>query len=49
MLGQFAWQNESDCSLDLPRGHGGLLVVPGQGCSLDCDLLENVSDERVQD
>ena len=49
MLGQFAGQDEADCSLNLPRGHGGLLVVPGQGGSLHSNFLKDVSNERVQD
>ena len=49
VLGQLAGQNEAHGGLDLPGGHGGLLVVPGQGGGLGGDLLEDVVDEAVQD
>ena len=48
MLGQLAGQDETDRSLNFPRSHSGLLVVTCQGSSFDCDLLEDVSDEGVQ-
>ena len=48
MLSKFARQDEADCSLNLPRCDSWLLVVASQGSSFDCDLLEDVSDERVQ-
>ncbi len=48
MLGQLARQDKADCGLNFPRCHSGLLVVSCQGGSLDSDLLEDVSDKRVQ-
>ena len=49
MLGQFTGQQESDCSLDLPAGDGGALVVVGKTGGLSGDPLENVVHERVHD
>jgi hypothetical protein len=49
MLGQLSRKDEPDSSLDLARGHGGLLVVTGQLCGLRGDLLEDVRDEGVED
>ena len=49
VLGQFSWEQESDCSLDLPGGDGGALVVVGEPGSLGGDPLEDVIDEGVHD
>ena len=49
VLGQLSRKNEPHSSLDLTRGHSGLLVVPSELCGLCGDLLEDVRDERVQD
>ena len=49
MLGQLPGQDEAHCSLDLARGHGGLLVVAGQLGGLSGDLLKDIVDEGVQD
>ena len=49
VLGQLAGQDEAHGGLDLPGGHGGLLVVAGQGGGFGGDLLEDVVDEAVQD
>ncbi len=48
MLGQLTRQDKADCCLNLPGGDCGLLVVACQRCSLHSNLLENVSNERVQ-
>ena len=49
VLGQLSGEDEPDGSLDLARGHGGLLVVAGQLCCLGGNLLKDVSDEGIQD
>ena len=49
VLGQLARQDEAHSGLDLARGHCGLLVVAGQLGGLSGNLLEDVSDEGVQD
>jgi len=49
VLGKLARQDETDCSLNFPRCDSGFLVVAGQRSGLNCDLLEDVSDEGVQD
>ena len=49
MLGQLAGQDETHSGLNLARGHCGLLVVAGQLGGLSGNLLEDVSDEGVQD
>ena len=49
MLRQLSWKDESDSSLDLTRGHSGLLVVAGQLRGLSGNLLEDVGDEGVED
>ncbi len=49
MLGQLARQDKADCSLDFAGSHCGLFVVSGQRSSLDCNLLEDVSDKGVED
>ena len=38
MLGELSGEDEPDCSLDLPGGHGGLLVVEGETSSLSGHL-----------
>ena len=48
MLGKLARKNEADCSLDLSGGDSRLLVVTSQRGSLHSNLLEYVSNERVQ-
>ena len=49
MLGQLARQDEAHSGLDLAGSHSGLLVVAGQLRRLSGNLLEDVSDEGVQD
>ena len=49
MLGKLAGQNEADSSLDFSGGDCWLLVVSSQRGSLNCNLLEDVGNERVQD
>ena len=49
VLGQFTWQKETDCCLDLPAGDGGTLVVVGKAGSLGCDALKDVVHEGVHD
>ena len=49
MLGKLAGQNEADSSLNLSGCDCWFLVVPSQRGSLNCDLLEDVGNERVQD
>ncbi len=48
MLGELTRQDKADCCLNLPGGDCGLLVVASQRCSLHSNLLENISNERVQ-
>ena len=49
MLGKLSRKDESDSSLNLARGHCGLLVVASQLGSLRGDLVKDVIDEGVQD
>lgn len=49
MLGQLTRQDQSDSSLDLSGGDGGLLVVGSQLGGLGGDSLEDVVHERVHD
>ena len=49
VLGQFTWQEETDCCLDLSAGDGGSLVVVGKAGSLVCDALKDVIHEGVHD
>ena len=49
MLGQFTREKETDCSLDLPAGDGGTLVVVGKAGSLSSDPLKDVIHEGVHD
>ena len=49
VLGQFTGQQESDCSLDLPAGDGGPLVVVGKAGGLSGDPLKDVVHEGVHD
>ena len=49
MLGQFTGQKETDCSLDLPAGDGGALVVVCKAGSLGSNTLKDVVHERVHD
>merc|ERR1711971_1180223 len=49
MLGQLSGQEETDSSLDLPRGDSRPLVVVGQFASLRRNPFEQVIDERVHD
>ena len=49
MLGQFTGQQEPDCSLDLPAGDGGPLVVVGKAGGLSGDPLKDVVHEGVHD
>lgn len=49
VLGQLAWQQETDGSLDLSAGDGGALVVVSQAAGLTGDALKDVVDEAVHD
>ena len=49
MLGQFTRQKETDCSLDLPAGDGGALVVVGKAGSFSSNTLKDVVHEGVHD
>ena len=49
MLGEFTGEDQPHRGLDLPGGHRGLLVVPGELGRFGGDLLEDVVDERVHD
>ena len=49
VLGQLTREQETDSSLDFPRGDGGPLVVVGQTASLGSDTLKDVIDEGVHD
>ena len=49
VFGQLTGKHQPDCSLDLSRCDGGLLVVASQCGSFVGDLLKDVVDERVQD
>jgi hypothetical protein len=49
VLGELAWEHQTDGGLDLPGGQGWLLVHAGELGGLGGDLLELISDERVQD
>ena len=49
MFGQLTREQETDCSLDLPAGDGGALVVVGQSGSLGSDSLKDIVDKAVHD
>ena len=49
MFGQLSGEEETDSSLDFPRGDGGPLVVVGQTAGLDSNPFEQVIDEWVHD
>ena len=49
MLGEFTGEEEADGGLDLSGGDGALLVVSDELGGLEGDLLEDVTDEGVQD
>lgn len=49
VLGELAWQQKSDGSLDFPARDGGPLVVVGETRSLGGDALEDVVHEAVHD
>ncbi|KAG6629253.1 hypothetical protein CIPAW_14G071700 [Carya illinoinensis] len=49
VLGEFTRQHETHRGLDLPRGDGGLLVIPREPGSLLGELLKDVIDEAVHD
>ncbi len=49
MLGEFTWEEQSDCSLDLAGAQGSLLVVADEARSFEGDSLEDIIDERVHD
>ena len=49
MLGKLARKDQANSSLDFSGCHSGLLIVAGQRSSLHSNLLEDVSNERVQD
>ena len=49
VLGELTGEDKADCRLNLPGGHGGLLVVFAQSSCLARDPTESVGHERVQD
>ena len=49
VLGQFTWQEETDCGLDLSAGDGGPAVVVGKARCFSCNSLEDVIDKAVHD
>ena len=49
MFAKFSGQNESDSSLDLSRADGSLAVVGSELGSFVGNLVEDVTDEGVQD
>jgi hypothetical protein len=49
VLGQLSGEEETDSSLDFPRGDGGPLVVVRQTGGLRSNTLEDVVDEGVHD
>ena len=49
MLGKLTGKHETDGSLDLPGGKGGLLVVGGKLSCFGGDALEDIVDEGVHD
>ncbi|KAJ6717586.1 hypothetical protein OIU79_005704, partial [Salix purpurea] len=49
MFRKLSRQDQSDSGLDLPRGNGGLLVVPRKPRRLLSELLKNIVDETVHD
>ncbi|KAJ6358015.1 hypothetical protein OIU78_005776 [Salix suchowensis] len=49
MFRKLSRQDQSDSGLDLPRGNGGLLVVPRKPRRLLSELLKDIVDETVHD
>ena len=49
MLSKLTGQKQTHCSLDLPGGDGGTLVVVSQTGRLSSDTLEDIIHERVHD
>ena len=49
VLGKLTGKKKTDCSLNLPRSDGRLLVVVSQATGFGGDTLEDVVDERVHD
>ena len=49
MLGQLSGQEQTDSSLDFPRGDGRFLVVVGQTRSFTGNTFEDIVDEGVHD
>jgi len=49
MLGQFTWEQQTDCCLDLSAGDGGSLVVVCKTRRFGSNALENVVDKAVHD
>ena len=49
MLGKFTRKKQTDCSLDLARTQGCLLVVTSKARSFKSKSLEDIVDEGVQD
>ena len=49
MLGELAWQQKPDSSLDLSGGDGAPLVVVSQTAGLGRNALKDVIHERVHD
>ena len=49
MLGELAWEQETDSGLDLPAGDGRLLVVVSKTRRFTGDALEDVVDKAVHD
>ena len=49
MLGQLSGKKETNCSLDLSAGDGGLLIVVRQSRGLSGNALEDIVNEAVHD
>jgi len=49
VLGKFTWEHESDGSLNLAGGKGGLLVVSGELSGFSGDTFEDIVNEGVHD
>ena len=49
MFGQLTREQETDCSLDLPAGDGGALVVVGKAGGFSSNPLKDVIHEGVHD
>ena len=49
MLGEFTREDEANGGLDLPCGHGLLLVIAAELAGFGSDAVEGVPDEGVED